>query len=412
MHRRMRQGAARRGEALRPRHRRNLPVVHPEPVPGPRGPGATRPGRLLARADRSLRGRETVPGRTGPGRPDRDDGQVVGSKPTSFGTVWNETFTRHLLVDTFQDITPRQYGMLGLLVGPTRSVTIATDPDQSICMEQGARRDLVERFWEDHRRDPNRASIHWLLSNHRGSETLSQVAATLVDRLEALGGNRLTAGPSGGPKPVLLEIEGPPQLMYHVVLDIAQEMGDPGYILKPMDPPAWAGAYAWEDIAVIFPRGNSIPEMLGGLFSTADPLPDAGRHRPGAGRRRPPHRRSPDLRPEPLGPERIFRSGRHRCPERPQWPGFQGQPPDTGHLQGPGHRPGPGRGASGHSDERTQRPPPGPELPGQRRSQPGRDDRGTGGRASGPVPKGPRACLSTQGATRGGPPRNRRWRGC
>ena len=202
--------------------------------------------------------------------------------------VWNGTFTRHLLVDTFQDITSRQYGMLGLLVGPTRSVTIATDPDQSICMEQGARRDLVNRFWEDHRQDPNRASIHWLLSNHRGSETLSQVATTLVDHLKARGGNRLAAGPSGGPKPVLLEIEGPPQLMYHVVLDTARQMGDPGYILKPMDPPAWAGAYAWEDIAVIFPRGHSIPEMLGGLFSRRIPfqmLGDTGLVLDGDGRR-------------------------------------------------------------------------------------------------------------------------------
>ena len=198
--------------------------------------------------------------------------------------VWNATFTRHLLVDTFQDITPRQYGMLRLLVGPTRSVTIATDPDQSICMEQGARRNLVERFGLDHRQ----ASIHRLLSNHRGSETLSQVATTLVDRLEALGGNRLAAGPSGGPAPRLLVTEGPSQFLYNVVLDTAQEMGDPGYILEPLDQPAWAGAYAWEDIAVIFPRGNSIPEMLGGLFSRRIPfqmLGDTGLVLDGDGRR-------------------------------------------------------------------------------------------------------------------------------
>ena len=198
--------------------------------------------------------------------------------------IWNENYTRHLLVDTFQDITPKQYGMLGLLVGPTRSVTIATDPDQSICMEQGARRDLVERFGLDHRQ----ASIHRLPSHHRASETLSQVADTLVDRLEALGGNRLTAGPSGGPAPMLLEIEGPPQLMYHVVLETAQEIGNPGYMLEPTVRGEWAGAYAWEDIAVIFPRGNSIPEMLGGLFERRIPfqmLGDTGLVLDGDGRR-------------------------------------------------------------------------------------------------------------------------------
>ena len=63
--------------------------------------------------------------------------------------MYAETRTRHLIIDEFQDFTPINYELLLLMRGPTHSVTIAVDPNQSIYSWRGASPELVERFRYD-----------------------------------------------------------------------------------------------------------------------------------------------------------------------------------------------------------------------------------------------------------------------
>lgn len=64
-------------------------------------------------------------------------------------SMYAETRTRHLIIDEFQDFTPINYELLLLMRGPTHSVTIAVDPNQSIYSWRGASPELVERFRYD-----------------------------------------------------------------------------------------------------------------------------------------------------------------------------------------------------------------------------------------------------------------------
>ena len=59
---------------------------------------------------------------------------------------WGRTRTRHLLIDEFQDITASQYRLLQLMTGPTRSITIATDPNQNIYSWRGSDAEILAQF--------------------------------------------------------------------------------------------------------------------------------------------------------------------------------------------------------------------------------------------------------------------------
>ena len=64
--------------------------------------------------------------------------------------IWSRIRTRHLLVDEFQDVTPRQYQLINMMTGPTRSVTVAADPNQSINRWKGANPRMMDQFRLDH----------------------------------------------------------------------------------------------------------------------------------------------------------------------------------------------------------------------------------------------------------------------
>ena len=76
--------------------------------------------------------------------------------------------TRHLFVDEFQDLGGIHYDLLRLLTGPTGSVTIVYDPNQSIYAWRGADATLIDRFMLDH---PN-CSEHMISVNHRSAANI------------------------------------------------------------------------------------------------------------------------------------------------------------------------------------------------------------------------------------------------
>ena len=77
--------------------------------------------------------------------------------------AYNTIRTRNLLVDEFQDLTPLQYHIIKLMVGPTKSIAIALDPNQSIYQWRGASADLMQQFLFDY---PD-AQRKGLTINHR-----------------------------------------------------------------------------------------------------------------------------------------------------------------------------------------------------------------------------------------------------
>ena len=76
--------------------------------------------------------------------------------------------TRHLFVDEFQDLGSIHYDLLRLLTGPTSSITIVYDPNQSIYAWRGADATLLEQFNLDY----PKCSEHGLSVNHRSAANI------------------------------------------------------------------------------------------------------------------------------------------------------------------------------------------------------------------------------------------------
>ena len=112
---------------------------------------------------------------------------------------------------------------------------------------------MLSRFGFDHRNAP----IHQLAHNHRSAETLSRAAGSLIDHL-GLYENAPTPLKPGGQEPTLLVVPGPPQLMFDHVLQRASELIVAGY--------------SWDDMACIFPKDDSVGDMLASLISRNVPF--------------------------------------------------------------------------------------------------------------------------------------------
>ena len=121
-------------------------------------------------------------------------------------TIWSQVRSRHLLIDEFQDITPIQYRLIELMTGPTRSVTIATDPNQSIYGWRGADNSLLGQFRISH---PN-AEVHLLRLNHRSTTTLVNLATTLTgdESMSGLTNDYQKAIRPAGALPQIIEAQG------------------------------------------------------------------------------------------------------------------------------------------------------------------------------------------------------------
>ena len=166
--------------------------------------------------------------------------------------VWNRTRSRHLLIDEFQDVTPRQHHLINLMTGPTRSITVAADPNQSIYRWRGADPRLLEQFRLDHGANLN---VRMLQINHRGTRTMSNVATTLTgsDRMPGLGHDYQSAIRIEGPKPTLTEFRSGPEAMDRHILDSAKQMAEEGY--------------RWEDMACIYRTHGTVNRMITQLSS-------------------------------------------------------------------------------------------------------------------------------------------------
>ncbi len=164
--------------------------------------------------------------------------------------LWNQIRTRHLLIDEFQDITPAQYKFMQLITGPTQSVTIATDPNQSINTWRGADPTLLKRFRLDH----NDTQVHLLRVNHRATSTLVETASTLTDSDDMTGLVNAYQEPirPAGPPAVVINCRGTNEELYNHIVATAQEL-------------VQANGYTWEDMAIIYRRNpvrNSIRTIL------------------------------------------------------------------------------------------------------------------------------------------------------
>ena len=164
--------------------------------------------------------------------------------------LWNKTRTRHLLVDEFQDITPRQYQLVNLMTGPTRSITVSADPNQSINRWSGADSSLLEQFQLDH---VNRLNTRMLRVNHRGTEVLSGMASIMTQsrKMEGLNYDYQNAVRPDGERPTLNCYLGKPGEMDQHIVDWADQLMKEGY--------------RWEDMACIYRTRRTVNRMVGKL---------------------------------------------------------------------------------------------------------------------------------------------------
>ena len=156
---------------------------------------------------------------------------------------WRSTRTRHLLVDQAEEFTPWQLRLLQLMVGPTRSLMVATDPNQRV------HRDAAPSVAEFLRLRFPELGQHRLRLNHERSaenfeltSTLNRhpVAPGLVDDMQV--SDDVRRGP-----PKLVEVPGTLQDMYSHCLGRIQEIA--------------AGGIPWEDMAVLYRVGGHVRRM-------------------------------------------------------------------------------------------------------------------------------------------------------
>ena len=160
-------------------------------------------------------------------------------------TAWRSRRSRHLLVDGFEDFTPRQLQLLQLMVGPTRSLMVTRDPNQSVYGIEGADPDQIG-FLRLEYRD---MSSHRLQTNQQASENLSRMAVALneSESMDGLEQDGQRWDPVAMRNPRLVEIEGVLQDMDTHFLNLAQQLVGPGC--------------AWEDMACLYRKEGIVRRM-------------------------------------------------------------------------------------------------------------------------------------------------------
>ena len=159
-----------------------------------------------------------------------------------------------LAVDDFQNMTPVEYRLLGLLTGPERLITIAVNSNEGLRLSEGTDNRLPGLFRLDH----PKAQEFTLKANLRATQVLGQATTRIVDfpGLDHLHKEdsvfmrfRMRVGDQSFPcaDPVLKTFEGRPVDMYRHILDGSEKFVEQGYELK--------------DIAVIFLDESTLDEM-------------------------------------------------------------------------------------------------------------------------------------------------------
>ena len=134
--------------------------------------------------------------------------------------------TRHLIIDEFQDLTPIHYEIIKLMRGPTRSLTVAIDPNQSIYQWRGAAPDLLERFRYDH----PETRIAGLAINHRTSASVMRAWRRMAtnDSMTGLVDDYQRARRPAGRKPEERYVSGNPEMQYRQIAEDIKGMIDSG----------------------------------------------------------------------------------------------------------------------------------------------------------------------------------------
>ena len=176
----------------------------------------------------------------------------------------------HLLVDEFEDITATQFRLLEqltgsprLMTGPSRSLTVATDPNQRITGGPDS-----FPFTEYLRLRFPGLGTHTLRLNQQGSQELSRMATTLAghDSMNGLtpDGQFCDGGQRGRPR--LVEVEG-------TLTDLD------GHCLREVSRLAGQGV-PLEDMAILYRRGNLIRRLRTRLAHLDIPHRVLGEERP------------------------------------------------------------------------------------------------------------------------------------
>ena len=147
--------------------------------------------------------------------------------------TWNNGRSKHLLVDEYEDITRKQFELLELMVGASRSLVVATDPNQAIFEDQGADPSLmIESF-------RLRFPRHWIIPlkmNQGNSKNLGSIAMALTSHpgIPGLQNDDQQFDGTNKQKPRLVEVEGTLQDMDNHFLDEVERLNDLGSRLEDM----------------------------------------------------------------------------------------------------------------------------------------------------------------------------------
>ena len=176
----------------------------------------------------------------------------------------------HLLVDGFEDITPVQFRLLEqltgsprLMTGPSRSLTVAADPNQSLT--GGPDRSYFTEYLK--LRFPG-LGTHELRLNQQGSQELWRMATTLAG-CDAMNGltpdGQLSYGVPAG-RPRLVEVEGTlTDLDGHCLGEVLRLAGE---------------GVPLENVAILYRRGNVIRRLRTRLVHLDIPHRVLGEERP------------------------------------------------------------------------------------------------------------------------------------
>ena len=161
-------------------------------------------------------------------------------------TAYSAIRTRHLIVDEFQDLTALQYNLIKLMAGPTRSVTVAIDPNQSVYQWRGAAPDLLQHFQFDF---PN-ARVCGLSLNHRTSASVMRSWRHMAQHAAMTGlvDDYQRALRPAGLRPEERAIPGQPDRQYRQIAQDIKQMID-------------TGDYKAEDFAVLCRTKRALREV-------------------------------------------------------------------------------------------------------------------------------------------------------
>ena len=167
--------------------------------------------------------------------------------------------TRHLLVDEFQDLGDAHYRLLDLLTGPTGSITVVCDPNQSIYSWRGTDANLIDRFMSQY----PEAAQHILVTNHRSAGNIVNLTQS-INRDESFQGlvNDLQRPVRPPGEPITILDGG--RTAHHQYNEVADEIRKLTSIRNetPLE---------YSDIGIIFRNGEASRKIVGHLNAAQIP---------------------------------------------------------------------------------------------------------------------------------------------